>query len=62
MLFSASVLKNAAGSFVLANLNRRVREVLELTRLANVMPIYPSEEAAFEALSKSPGVSAKQAS
>ena len=57
-----SVLKNAAGSFVLANLNRRVREVLELTRLANVMPIFPSEEAAFEALSKSPGVSAKQAS
>lgn len=57
-----SVLNNAAGSFVLANLNRRVREVLELTRLANVMPIYSSEEAAFEALRKNSSVSAKQAS
>ena len=57
-----SVLRNAAGHFVLANLNRRVRDVLELTRLANVMPIYPSEEAAFEALRKDQGISAKQAS
>ncbi len=54
-----SVLKNAAGSFVLANVNRRTREVLELTRLANVMPIYPTEEAAFEALRQN--VSAKRA-
>jgi anti-sigma B factor antagonist len=56
-----SVLKNATGSFVLANLNRRVREVLELTRLAHVMPIYPSEEAALEALNQNLS-SAKQAS
>ena len=56
-----SVLKNAAGSFVLANLNRRVREVLELTRLANVMPIYSSEEAALQALNQNAS-SAKQAS
>src|ERR1700744_2795211 len=35
-----SVIKNPDGRFVLANLNRRVREVLELTRLANVIPIY----------------------
>ena len=45
-----SILRNPRGRFVLANLNRRVREVLELTRLANVMPIYPSVESAFEAL------------
>jgi len=45
-----SVMKNANGHFVLANLNRRVREVLELTRLANVIPIYPDVESAFEAL------------
>jgi anti-anti-sigma factor len=57
-----SVLQNAPGSFVLANLNRRVREVLELTRLANVMPIYSSEEAAFAALTKDQGTSARQAS
>ena len=57
-----SVLKNPSGRFVLANLNRRVREVLELTRLANVMPIYPSEESAFEALREAQGLSSKQAS
>jgi anti-sigma B factor antagonist len=57
-----SVLKNQTGRFVLANLNRRVREVLELTRLANVMPIYPNEEAALEALRQGQSVSAKQAS
>ena len=45
-----SILKNASGRFVLANLNRRVRDVLELTRLANVIPIYPSEDAALAAL------------
>ena len=57
-----SVTKSPAGLFVLCNLNRRVREVLELTRLANVMPIYPSEEAASEALRKTQTASAKQAS
>ena len=45
-----SILKNPNGRFVLANLNRRVREVQELTRLANVIPIYPDFESAFEAL------------
>ena len=45
-----SILKNASGRFVLANLNRRVRDVLELTRLANVIPIYPSLDAGLEAL------------
>jgi anti-sigma B factor antagonist len=57
-----SILKGTAGRFVLTNLNRRVREVLELTRLANVMPIYPNEEAAFAALRETQTVSAKQAS
>src|SRR5712671_5979103 len=47
-----SVLKNAKGHFVLANLNRRVRDVLELTRLTNVIPIYPDFESALDALSK----------
>jgi len=47
-----STLKNPNGRFVLANLNRRVREVLELTRLANVIPIYPDFDSAFEALSE----------
>ncbi len=50
-----SVLKNTKGRFALANLNRRVRDVLELTRLANVMQIYPDEGSALEGL----GASAK---
>jgi anti-anti-sigma factor len=59
----ASVTRNATGQFVLCNLNRRVREVLELTRLANVMPIYANVEAASQALLQSSrSVSAKQAS
>jgi anti-anti-sigma factor len=45
-----SILRNPAGLFVLANPNRRVREVLELTRLANVMPIYSTFDSALEAL------------
>ncbi|HEV2689879.1 MAG TPA: STAS domain-containing protein [Bryobacteraceae bacterium] len=57
-----SVLKNANGRFVLANLNRRVRDVLELTRLANVIPIYSDEHAAFEALGGGKTLSTGQAS
>jgi len=56
-----SVTKSPTGRFVLCNLNRRVREVLELTRLANVMPIYSSEDAASEAL-RAQTATAKQAS
>ncbi len=55
-----SVLKNPNGRFVLANLNRRVRDVLELTRLANVIPIYPDVESALEALSEGEKRSASQ--
>ena len=56
-----SVTRSATGRFVLCSLNRRVREVLELTRLANVMPIYPNADAANEAL-QAQSISAKQAS
>ena len=56
-----SILKNGSGRFVLTNLNRRVREVLELTRLANVIPIYPDEAAAFDALRGGQKLSAPQA-
>ena len=57
-----SVIKNNEGKFVLANLNRRVRDVLELTRLANVIPIYANEEGALEALRDTRKQSAPQAS
>src|ERR1700730_6553614 len=56
-----SVMKNADGRFVLCNLNRRVREVLELTRLANVMAIYDNEEAATRATQEGQKFSAPQA-
>jgi anti-sigma B factor antagonist len=56
-----SVIKNPGGRFVLCNLNRRVREVLELTRLANVMSIYANEDAAMRALQEGQRVSAPQA-
>jgi anti-sigma B factor antagonist len=45
-----SVKKSPLGRFALANVNRRVRDVLELTRLAQIIQIYPSEAAALEAL------------
>jgi anti-sigma B factor antagonist len=57
-----SILKNATGRFVLANLNRRVRDVLDLTRLSNVIPIYPTEDAALEALEAGEKSSAGKAS
>jgi anti-anti-sigma factor len=56
-----SVKKSPLGQFALSNTNRRVREVLELTRLAQVIQIYPSEAAALEALNAG-GKSATQAS
>ena len=57
-----SVMKSPDGRFVLCNLNRRGREVLELTRLANVMAIYANEEAAMSALQEGQKFSAPQAS
>jgi anti-sigma B factor antagonist len=41
---------NLGGRFVLAGLNRRVREVLDLTRLSSVIPIATDEPAALEFL------------
>ena len=55
-----SVKKSPLGQFALANVTRRVRDVLELTRLAQVIPIYATEAAALEALTA--GKSATQAS
>jgi anti-anti-sigma factor len=57
-----SVKKNPLGQFALANANRRVREVLELTRLAQVIQLYPSETAALDALNAGGKSSASQAS
>lgn len=56
-----SVMKIPDGRFVLCNLNRRVREVLELTRLANVMAIYANEDAALRAIQEGQKFSAPQA-
>jgi anti-anti-sigma regulatory factor len=36
--------------FVLAGVNHRVQEVLELTRLDSIFPLYPDEAAARDAL------------
>lgn len=57
-----SVKKSPQGQFALANPNRRVRDVLELTRLAQIIQIYPSEIAALEALGAGGQTSASQAS
>jgi anti-anti-sigma factor len=57
-----SVKKSPVGQFALANANRRVREVLELTRLAQIIQIYPNEAAALEALGANGTKQATQAS
>ncbi len=57
----SSVTKSPNGRFALVNANRRVRDVLELTRLAQVIQMYPNEAAALEALGPG-GKSASQAS
>jgi anti-anti-sigma factor len=56
-----SVKKSPLGRFALSNTNRRVREVLELTRLAQVIQIFPNEGAALESLNDGKS-SASQAS
>jgi anti-sigma B factor antagonist len=56
-----SVTKSPSGQFALVNANRRVRDVLELTRLAQVITLYPNEAAALQALA-GPRSSASQAS
>jgi len=57
-----SVTKAPNGRFALANANRRVRDVLELTRLAQVIQMYPTEAAAVDALGGGEKSSASQAS
>jgi anti-anti-sigma factor len=57
-----SVTKSPNGKFALVNTNRRVRDVLELTRLAQIIHICPSEAAAMEALDAGGKSSASQAS
>jgi anti-anti-sigma factor len=57
-----SVTKSPNGQFALVNANRRVRDVLELTRLAQVIQMYPSEAAALAALGAGGKSSASQAS
>jgi|SRR5581483_5270894 len=57
-----SIKKNPNGRFALANAGRRVRDVLELTRLAEVIQIYPTEAAALEALDAGGKSTASQAS
>jgi anti-anti-sigma factor len=57
-----SIKKTPSGHFVLANASRRVRDVLELTRLAEVIQIYPTEAAALEALNTGGKSTASQAS
>ncbi len=56
-----SVKRSPQGQFALVNANRRVREVLELTRLAQIIQTYPTEAAALGALAAG-GKSASQAS
>jgi len=57
-----SVTKGPSGQFVLVNVNRRVREVLELTRLAQVIQIFPTEADALVAIEAGRKSSASQAS
>lgn len=56
----SSLTKMPQGRFALANINRRVREVLELTRLAQIIPIYPNTAAALAALAQQSKASATQ--
>lgn len=58
----SSVMKSPRGQFAVANTNRRVREVLELTRLAEIIQLYPNESAALAALGEGGKASASQAS
>jgi anti-sigma B factor antagonist len=46
-----SVTKDASGRFVLVGANKRVREVLDLTRLSTVIPMAADEAAGIVALS-----------
>lgn len=47
-----SMIREHNGKFVLAAPNHRVREVLQLTKLNTILPVYNTVEAAVEALRK----------
>ena len=42
--------KDSGGEFLLVNINSRVREVLELTTLDEIIPLFDDEQAALAAL------------
>jgi anti-anti-sigma factor len=46
-------LSDSGGHFVLASVNSRVRDVLELMRLDEIIPVYDDEQTAIAALSSS---------
>jgi anti-anti-sigma regulatory factor len=43
-------LKNAGGDFVLAGVNSRIRDVLDLMQLDEIIPIFDDEQTALAAL------------
>ena len=45
-----SIVKDSGGRFVLASVNRRVREVLDLTRISTVIPIFTDRDSGLAAL------------
>ena len=45
-----SIVKDSGGRFVLASVNRRVREVLDLTRISTVIPIFNDRDSGLAAL------------
>ena len=47
-----SMLKDGGGQFVLASPNRRVRDVLDLTKLSSILKLYDSEAAAKAAIGR----------
>lgn len=52
------VLRDRGGEFVLSGPNRRVREVLDLTKLSSILKLYENETAARAALQGSAGLQA----
>ena len=45
-------MKNSGGGFAIYNLNRRVREVLDITRLSEIIPICAGEAEALAAVNE----------
>jgi anti-sigma B factor antagonist len=53
LVHTYTTMKKAGGQFVLASLNRRVRQVLKLTKLADIFPSYEDVQSALAALAAS---------